>query len=74
MTCKTCEGTGGVGWYENHSPYGSGQDWSMYMTDLCPDCADKGLCPKCDIKMTFNEEKFCYFCSNCGYDESEGVK
>lgn len=73
MTCKTCGGSGEIGYTENQSPLGSGEYWPMYMTDVCPDCVEKGICPRCDIKMDFNNEKDCHICPKCGYNESEGV-
>jgi DnaJ-class molecular chaperone len=61
MTCKKCHGSGGTGYYVN---------WPMYMEDVCPECVEKGICPKCDETMKWNEENNAYFCHVHGWDGS----
>lgn len=71
MTCETCNGTGGIGHYENGAPFGGG-NWPMWIADSCPNCVEKGICPRCDKEMFLDKNKVCYVCHNCGYDESKG--
>jgi DnaJ-class molecular chaperone len=68
MTCKKCNGSGGIGYYENQSPLGSGLNWPMYMEDVCPECVEKGICPKCDKAMKYSEKHDAYFCPVHGWD------
>lgn len=63
MSCKTCGGTGTIGFYENESPLGSGQNWPMYKEDFCPDCVEKDMCPKCGKKGEWADGTF--RCAKC---------
>jgi hypothetical protein len=71
MTCKTCNGTGGITSTINGAPHGAGY-WSMDYEEPCPDCVEKEICPKCDSKMIYDEDTATDRCQVCGYDESTG--
>ena len=70
MVCKTCEGTGGITSTINGALFGAGY-WPMDYGEPCPDCVEKGLCPRCETKM--NElDSGTYRCLKCGWDEATG--
>ena len=71
MVCKKCNGTGEVGRYENGAPYGAGY-WPMWVPDVCSDCVEKGLCPRCGKEMKETNDTGFYRCPYCGWDETNG--
>ena len=61
MTCKKCKGTGSI--------LGDRPTW---VPDVCPSCVEKGICPKCSIKMIYDDDTAAVRCPSCGYDEATG--
>ncbi len=71
MTCKKCNGSGFVSYFENQSPLGSGMVWNEEILDLCS-CLENDQCPSCGMfwknkNAGFNsycedEEFSCIFC------------
>ena len=56
--CPTCRGTGWRMWREK----GGNLD-----SEYCPDCMEKGECPRCG-RETLVEDEFCdLYCTMCGY-------
>lgn len=60
--CRKCGGEGNVHGWENPDP-ASGHGWPF--TEPCPACADNGICPRCGLENTLNED--CDSCSACGW-------
>jgi hypothetical protein len=63
-SCLKCQATGWISWTENGAPFGEGY-WPMPMTDICPDCIEKGICPRCGFTGSLNEEGT--ECCDCGW-------
>lgn len=70
LRCLTCGGTGTITTYENGAPMGAGY-WAMPVSDDCPDCIEKGLCPNCGLKLEDMETAI--VCPRCAWDESVGA-
>ena len=71
MECRTCHGTGQVTYSVNQSPLGSGEYWPMMMYDPCPNCIEKGKCPKCGYYNGFENQDSPLKCVKCGWDEDK---
>ena len=72
--CRKCDGQGGHGYYYDPSPAGvslsSGQ---MFDYDPCPECVEKGICPRCGNQV-WTEDDFgsdLVTCSACGWKEED---
>jgi len=59
--CRTCGGQGSHTYWENVAGDGGSH---MQMAESCPDCTEKGICPRCG-KTSLNEE--CDSCTNCAW-------
>lgn len=70
--CIACEGQGEHRWFENGSPFGSGEYWSMPMSDICYECLGKGRCPRCGAfnGTSWNEDEP-EPCLYCGWDNDD---
>lgn len=69
--CRSCGGFGVNSWYENASPWGSGENWPMQVTDVCPSCLEQGKCPRCGREAWTEEEveNESLTCMYCGWDD-----
>lgn len=71
LPCFSCQGTGASSHYENQSPLGSGENWPMYMEDLCGDCVEKDICSKCAGHLDDCDGESDLICERCNYNASE---
>jgi len=74
--CRKCHGEGFTWYTYDPSPAGvSLSPGSMEDCDPCPDCIEKGLCPRCGQKVWDGiddwENNEPVMCPLCGWDESE---
>lgn len=72
--CKKCNGWGGF--YVRYDPSPAGISLgSGYMTDfdLCLECLEKDVCPRCGkgIKVMEGEYFDTFRCENCGFEEGK---
>jgi hypothetical protein len=68
--CRRCRGWGGLISYYDPSPSGvSLSSGRMQEIDLCPDCMDKRLCPRCgNVNIGWLEgEGDVWGCATCGW-------
>ena len=65
--CRTCDSWGVLQYEENLGP--DGRYWPYTFTDPCPDCSDKGICPRCgqDSGLEWVEDDGTP-CPNCGWN------
>lgn len=61
MTCKKCNGSGFLSYFENQSPLGSGLTWNEEFIDFC-NCLDRGLCPSCGMFWKDKNDGFSNYC------------
>lgn len=68
--CIHCGGCGEVHWVENASPLGSGENWPKDEGDVCSQCFEKGICPRCG-KQAWTDEQLgqdpVVPCPHCGW-------
>ena len=73
--CRTCNGEGFTWYTYDPSPAGvSLAPGSMEDCDPCPDCVEKGICPRCG-EQVWTEEAWDdtepVVCPLCGWDETK---
>ena len=70
--CRSCNGWGGRSYRYDPSPSGVALS-PGWMEDFepCPDCAEKGLCPRC-MKATMPEDGGEGPCPACGWTPKDG--
>ena len=73
--CRTCNGEGFIWYTYDPSPAGvSLAPGSMEDCDPCPDCVEKGICPRCG-EQVWTEEAWDdtepVVCPLCGWDETK---
>lgn len=70
--CEYCAGTGYIVYKDDPSPAGvSLSPGSMWYSDSCPKCLERGLCPRCGAELVDGEWSIC---PSCGWDEKEADK
>lgn len=65
--CRRCHGWGGFHSTYDPSPDSGLSPGSMADFDTCPDCYDKGLCPRCLAPRTDDHDDA--HCQACSWDE-----
>lgn len=69
MTCQRCNGTGWLFYEDDPSPAGvSLSPGMMTFIDPCPDCMEKGICPKCGGVLGEADDDGNCKCTACDYD------
>lgn len=72
--CRHCGGWGGFESTYDPSPGGVGLSPGYYYDyDLCPECCEKGICPRCG-ELIINPEDMDgepLVCKSCGWDEED---
>jgi predicted RNA-binding Zn-ribbon protein involved in translation (DUF1610 family) len=66
--CKTCSGAGAS--YSTYDPSPAGvslSPGSMVDVEICPDCAEKGICSRCG-EPVWDPDDIEYPCPKCGWD------
>ncbi len=70
--CRTCCGAGNTCWTEDPSPAGiSLSSGSLVFCDPCPDCLERGICPRCG-QQVWDSNDFTgdpVACPECGWRE-----
>ena len=71
--CTNCHASGVITWQEDPSPSGVGlSPGTMTFADPCPDCLEKGACPRCGNN---NGHGWCIGemepCPACGWSEDD---
>lgn len=79
--CRQCGARGKITWSENQAPLGSGMYWPETLADLCPHCAEQGICPLCGTPMIENTaqdsagyEYDILRCATCGWSDDESIE
>jgi hypothetical protein len=65
MTCQRCGGEGLEEYIEYH-PYGSTVA-GEHLMEPCPECFERGICPRCDEKDAFVSDETGEQCGHCGW-------
>lgn len=64
--CLHCAGWGFIEYEDDPSPPGvSLRPGTMTFSDLCPECTDLGLCPRCKTELVWDTEKKDDVCPKC---------
>jgi hypothetical protein len=73
--CQACRGHGGGVIAYDPSPAGvSLSQGCMYDFEPCPECYDKGICPRCAKPMVANmDEDLPANCPHCGWKQGQGA-
>lgn len=61
--CRKCDGVGFIEY--------SGTYWEPPDVDCCPDCTDKGVCPRCGKQAWSETDCVDFPCRHCGWNPEE---
>ena len=72
MSCRTCHGLGTVE-TTDFVDYGT-TAIPLTSDEPCPTCLERGLCPKCDVRLEWLDVQEYYICEACGWSEKPEEK
>lgn len=72
-TCPTCGGTGGAVSAGCSVPYGMGSVNLPDEFDICPDCIEEGICPRCGKQTMADQDSDAEHCTACGWTWGESL-
>lgn len=67
--CKRCGGTGEVYHKGDFVPWGNGTTQLLDDADVCSDCVEKGMCPRCgNLSLEDHSDGLFWYCQACELD------
>ena len=70
--CTSCGGWGGYSVAGCSVPYGSTYVNLPDETEVCPDCLEEGICPRCGERTMVDQDSDAEHCTSCGWNWDEG--